>query len=267
MATIQPSALTTLQFSHENAIATITFNRPKAMNSLNEIMAKELAMLIETIRTDNSIRVVILRGAEPTFMAGGDVGFFHQHLDDMASKARQVISQVHQVIREIQNSDKIFIAAVHGSVAGIGVSFMLACDLAIAAEASKFTLAYSKIGATPDGSVTYTLPRIVGTKKAMELAILSDVIDAKTALELGMVNWVVPENAFAEHVLKIAHRIVAGPRLAFATTKRLINQSWQHTLEQQFEAEEEAFVAAAQTDDFRRGVTAFITKSKVKFND
>jgi 2-(1,2-epoxy-1,2-dihydrophenyl)acetyl-CoA isomerase len=267
MSTIQPMALATLQYSHQNSIATITFNRPKSMNSLNDVMAKELLMVFEAIHNDEAIRVVILQGAESTFMAGGDVSFFYQHLNDMASKAKQVITEVHQVVRKIQNSDKIFLASVHGVVAGIGVSFMLACDLVIAADSSKFTLAYSKIGVTPDGSVTYTLPRVVGTKKAMELALLSDVINANTALALGMINWIADENELVEQTLKIANRIAAGPRSAFATTKRLINQSWQHTLEQQFDAEEAAFVAASQTEDFRRGVTAFITKSKVKFSD
>jgi 2-(1,2-epoxy-1,2-dihydrophenyl)acetyl-CoA isomerase len=257
--------MSTILTTKQGPIATISFHRPEAMNSLNEIMAQELHSIITEFTNDPDLRVIILRGTGKLFMAGGDVAFFHRHLSDIEQKVHAVISQVHQVVQMIQQSDKIIIAAVHGSVAGIGVSFMLAADLVIAADDTKFTLAYSKIGATPDGGVTFTLPRIVGTKKAMELALLSDVFDAKMAKTYGLINWVVKSEELEQETINIATHIASGPAFTYANIKHLINNTWERDLAGQLKAEEKSFIAVAKTEDFRRGVTAFVMKSKVEF--
>lgn len=257
--------MSTILTTKQDAIATISFHRPEAMNSLNEVMAQELLGIMTEFTQDPKLRVIILRGTGQLFMAGGDVGFFYRHLSEIEKKVDSVISQVHQVVQMMQQSDKIIIAAVHGSVAGIGVSFMLASDLVIAADDTKFTLAYSKIGATPDGGLTFTLPRIVGTKKAMELALLSDVFDAKMAKSYGLINWVVKREELEQETINIATHIASGPAFTFASIKHLINTTWQRDLTGQLKAEEKSFIEVAKTEDFRRGVTAFVMKSKVEF--
>jgi len=136
---------TTLTVSKQDQIVTITFNRPEAMNTLNDVMAEELLDVVREIESDNEIKVVVLRGEGPLFMAGGDVGYFYKNLDNLDQHINTIIEKVHDVIKMIYEMPKIVIACVHGSVAGIGMSFMLAADLVIAAEETKFTLAYSRI--------------------------------------------------------------------------------------------------------------------------
>lgn len=255
----------TILFQKQNRIATITFNRPQAMNSLNEQMAQELVQVFSQLKTDPEVRIVILNGAGKLFMAGGDVSYFYQNLASIDSQVEKVIKLVHSVIEAMMHSDKIIIAAVHGSVAGIGLSFMLASDLVIAAAETKFTTAYSRIGTTTDGGLTYNLLRTVGTKKAMELALLAELFDANTAKDLGMLNWIVPQTELAEASNKIATRLSNGPKEVLASIKRLVNASSQNNLQQQLKLEEDAFIAATRTENFRRGVTAFVNKAEADF--
>lgn len=255
--------LISLSLTEQTAI--ITFNRPEAMNSLNFEMATELAAKTEHVLYDNKIRAVLLRGAGPLFMAGGDIRFFQQSLETMPIGVLNIVRCVNGVITNLLNSPKPVIACVHGSVAGVGMSFMMAADLVIASENTQFTLAYSKLGVSPDGGATYFLPKIVGFKKAMELALLSDVIDAKKAQELGLINWTVPENQLEEKAMQILNKLANGPTKAYALTKQLIRQSGSQSLEQQLEAEAIAFSHLSQTADFKAGVTSFLNKSKPEF--
>jgi 2-(1,2-epoxy-1,2-dihydrophenyl)acetyl-CoA isomerase len=145
------------------------------------------------------------------------------------------------------------------------VSLLAAADLAIASADSKFTLAYSKIATSPDGGSTYFLPRIIGTRKALELMLLSDTIDAQTALTLGLVNWVVPHAELAAATAKTASRLANGPTVAYAETKALVNHTFERSLAAQLDAETQAFARCATTRDLAEGVTAFVEKRKPDF--
>ncbi|HLJ19476.1 MAG TPA: enoyl-CoA hydratase-related protein, partial [Stellaceae bacterium] len=158
------------------------------------------------------------------------------------------------------------IAAVHGAVAGIGMSLVLAADLAIATEDARFTLAYCHLGTSPDGGSTFFLPRTLGMKRAMEVALLGDRLDARTALAWSLVNWVVPTAELSERTMELAHRLAAGPAQAYAGTKRLLGQSLASSLETQLQAEAESFARCAGTEDFVEGVAAFIGKRPPKFS-
>jgi 2-(1,2-epoxy-1,2-dihydrophenyl)acetyl-CoA isomerase len=141
----------------------------------------------------------------------------------------------------------------------------MASDLAIAAEDSFYTLAYCHLGTSPDGGSTFFLPRTLGMKRAMEVALLGDRFDAKTALAWGLVNWVVPAAELGDRTAVLARRLATGPAEAYAGTKRLLNQSLGSSLEAQLQAEAETFARCTGTEDFVEGVAAFIAKRSPKF--
>ena len=252
-------------FAVADAVATITLNRPQVMNALDAAMIARLRAACEQVERDAAVRAVVVRGAGPAFLAGGDVSVFHANLPRMSQVVRENAAELHHAVLALRRAPKPVLVAVHGAVAGAGVSLMAAADLVIAAEGTRFTLAYSKIGASPDGGATYFLPRLVGYRKALELMLLADAFDAQAALELGLVNWVVSAEALSTETGNIARRLALGATYAFGETKRLVNQSHDHALAAQLNAEVEAFVRCAGTRDFAEGVTAFVEKRKPNF--
>ena len=255
----------TLLYSVTDSIATITLNRPQVMNALDAEMIVRLRAVCERARDDAAVRAVVLRGNGPAFLAGGDVALFHANLPRLPEMIEKLAGELHYAILALRHAPKPVLASVHGAVAGAGISLLAAADLAVAAADTKFTLAYSKIATSPDGGSTYFLPRLVGYRKALELALLSETFDADTALALGLVNWVVTSAELAAKTEKIAHRLASGPTVAFGETKALINQSFERPLEAQLVAEVQAFVRCARTHDLAEGVTAFVEKRKPNF--
>jgi 2-(1,2-epoxy-1,2-dihydrophenyl)acetyl-CoA isomerase len=254
----------------EGAVVRVTLNRPHVLNSLDLAMMDALAPLLDQLAGDETVRAVILTGAGAHFMAGGDLRFFKENfltLEGEARKAvfRELIGRLHQGIVTIARMEKPVIAQVQGSAAGAGLSLMLACDLAIASADSRFTAAYEKIGTTPDGGLTFALPRLVGARKAMEIAMLGETLNAEEALALGLVNKVVPPEALAEETLKIAQRLAAGAARSSAGCKRLIRASFEHDLETQLALERESFAECTLTPDFEEGITAFTEKRTPRF--
>ncbi|MGH6991538.1 MAG: enoyl-CoA hydratase-related protein, partial [Stellaceae bacterium] len=157
------------------------------------------------------------------------------------------------------------VASVQGAAAGFGLSLMMACDLVIAADSAFFTLAYINIGTSPDGSGTYFLPRVVGQKKAMEIALLGDRFDAATAKAMGLINFIVPAAELEAETMKLATRLATGPTRAIANTKRLINHSLERSLESQLQAEAMSFADCAASEDWLEGVKAFAEKRRPAF--
>jgi 2-(1,2-epoxy-1,2-dihydrophenyl)acetyl-CoA isomerase len=157
------------------------------------------------------------------------------------------------------------LASVQGACAGAGFSILCAADLAVAADNAYFSLAYTRIGASPDGGSSHFLPRLVGYKKAMELTLLSSTLDAETAKSLGLVNWVVPADQLAQETQRIARELAKGPTVAFGEAKRLMNQSFERSVETQMEEELAAFARCAQTHDLAEGVAAFVEKRRPQF--
>jgi 2-(1,2-epoxy-1,2-dihydrophenyl)acetyl-CoA isomerase len=217
------------------------------------------------IAADASVRAVLLSGAGKAFMAGGDVAGFHANLPEMPRLIREMAGEFHKVIHDLRSLPKPVVAKVHGACAGGGLSVMLACDVAIAAEGAKFTLAYANIGTSPDGGSTHHIARIVGVRRAMELAFVTDPFDAKRAAELGLVNWVVPDAELDARANALAERLAQGPTVAFARTKALLNGTFERSMKEQLELEVEGFATCAATHDFAEGVTAFVEKRKPRF--
>jgi 2-(1,2-epoxy-1,2-dihydrophenyl)acetyl-CoA isomerase len=255
----------TLLVDIRDHIATLTFNRPQVRNAMDYDLMIALKANTEAILDDDNVRAVIVRGARGAFMAGGDISQFHESIDSLPALITKEAREFHYSILALRRMAKPVLAVVEGPCAGAGISMMAACDLAIASEDAMFTLAYSNLGASPDGGSSYFLPRILGTRKALELAFLPDRFDAATALNLGLVNWVVPKGELEARVATVAKRLANGPTVAFAKTKALMNQSLDMSIEAQLEAEVQAFADCARTDDIREGVMAFVEKRKPSF--
>lgn len=247
------------------AVATVTLNRPKVLNALDLTMAQAFRGAVLELEQDAAVRCVVIRGAGRGFMAGGDVAGFHRDLDHIETVAGELIEVFHEAVKAVARMPKPVVASLQGPVAGAGLSLALNTDLAIAADTAMFTLAYSAIGTSPDGGSTFHLPRIVGIRRAMEIALLAERFDAARALDLGLVNRVVAEADLAEATWTLAERLAAGPTRAFAATKTLIRNSFETDLATQLDAERTAFVASTATRDFAAGVVAFTSKSKPDF--
>lgn len=255
----------TVTLTKENQVAVITFNRPEQMNALNREMTSQLENLINEIKKDKFIRVVVLRGNGEVFMAGSDLYEVYKGLDVTPSESMYLIKQFHSANLALREMDKIVIAAVHGLVAGQGMSLMLSADLVLAGEKTRFSMGFCNIATSPAGGLTYRLPRLIGAKKAMELLLMSEIFDTDMAAALGIINWAVPEEELTNQLWKIVERVVTGPTLAYTYTKQLLNASWQNKFSTQLESEADLFVKTVQSRDFKSAVRAFINKRQPEF--
>ena len=241
----------------EGGVVRLELNRPDALNALDVPMARALAQAAGELAADASVRCVLLQGAGRGFCAGGDL---HAMRADPVPVAGALIEALHAAIVSLCEMRAPVLASVHGVVAGAGMSLLLACDLGIAAEGTRFSLAYANIGASCDGSSSWSLPRVVGLRKALEIALLGDTFDAAEALRLGLVNRVVAAAEFAVQARDLAQRLADGPTQAYGEIKRLLRDS-QHTgLHAQLQAEAAAFLRSAASADFQAGLDAIVAK-------
>lgn len=246
-------------------IVTLTINRPDVLNAIDVALARALNAAVLPLKGDARVRCVVVRGAGRAFVAGGDLAAFAQDFDNAADVADELLGMLHPVAETLREIDAPVIASVHGAVAGAGLSLMCSCDLAIAAQGTRFIVAYDRVGAAPDFGGTYFLPRVLGARRAAQLLYLSETLDAEGALAAGLVNRVVPSDQLDAAVDEIARRIAAGPTRAYGQYKRLADRAFERDLHGQLEAEREAFKQATRTQDFREGVGAFLAKRAPRF--
>lgn len=259
-------AYETIIFSQANNIATITLNRPQAMNAFDFTMGDELLDCLVNLSDDPESRAVIITGSGRAFCAGGDVRLFRRSLDKAPHLViKRLTVPLHAIIAEIRRLNKPVIAAINGFASGAGFSLALACDLIVAAESARFNSAYISIGLTPDGSLTCFLPRLVGLQRASYLIFSGDMVDARAACELGFVNQVVKDDELMKAATELAARLAAAPTLAIARSKQLINQSILGSLETQMEQERQTVSISASTEDFKEGILAFFAKRQAEF--
>lgn len=259
-----------LSTSIDDGVGTIVLDRPKVLNALNPEMAAALKAAAAALGADDGVRCVLIKGAGEHFMAGGDVRHFHALLRDAPGEVERhiggEIDDVHAAITSIRTMPKPVVASIRGASAGFGMSLVAACDLAIAAEDAVFSLAYCRIGTSPDGGSTWSLPRTVGMKRAMELALLGDRITPAQAREYGLVNWVVPTAELERATAELVARLAAGPSDALARTKALLNRALGEELEAQLAAEKAAFLSGVTGPEFAEGVGAFVDKRAARFS-
>jgi 2-(1,2-epoxy-1,2-dihydrophenyl)acetyl-CoA isomerase len=256
---------TPLIVERSGPVVRLRLNRPEVLNALNRDMAEAFLDAARDIAKDPTVRAVLVSGEGRAFMAGGDVASFREEGKSVAEAVAGLIGPFHEAILTLRSANAPLVAALQGPVAGAGMSLALACDLAVASEDMKMVLAYSAIGTSPDGSGTFFLPRLIGLRRAMELALLNEPVKADQALEWGLVSRVVPREVLEEEVLGLVERLAAGPTKAFGATRRLMEASFGAPLADQLDAELRSFLSMTETADFVEGNAAFLEKRKAGF--
>jgi 2-(1,2-epoxy-1,2-dihydrophenyl)acetyl-CoA isomerase len=246
----------------DGAIAFIEIRRSERHNALNVETAEALLEKCLEISRDDGVRAVVLSGQGASFGVGGDLGELRT---GGAVTARRIIEPLHQVAVLIAEMDAPVIAKLRGIVAGGSMSLALGCDLAVASEGTRFNFAYTNIGTTADVGGSWHLPRIVGLRRAMQIALLNEPIDANQALALGLVNKVVPDDGLDVAVAALANTLANGPTKAFGRMKRLLRQSGTHELRDHLTEELETFVDSAGTSDFAEAIEARLGKRTPRF--
>jgi 2-(1,2-epoxy-1,2-dihydrophenyl)acetyl-CoA isomerase len=245
-----------------DGVATLTLNRPAALNALDASLKASLLAVFRSLARDAAVRVVVLTGAGRAFCAGQDL---REHASNAAATTAELRSVYNPLILAIRGLEKPVIAAVNGVAAGAGVSLALACDLRLAAAEASFVLSFARIGLVPDSGATWFLPRLVGPARAAELAFLGDPVGAEEALRIGLVNRVVPGDALAAEARALAQRLASAAPRALALTKRALNRCIDATLDDQLEYEAILQGLAASTSDHSEGLAAFREKRPPRF--
>jgi enoyl-CoA hydratase/carnithine racemase len=268
-ATINPPELETLAIELDGEIATLTLNRPDAFNAMSPQMIGELTVAMAWLADLAPTRALIVTGAGAAFCAGGDVTWFRKGIEeegiDISADVRRGAEALHQAIIDLRRIEVPVIAAVNGPAAGAGFSLALACDLRIAAEGAFFAPAYGRIGASPDGGMTYFLPRVVGPAKALELLLDDPNLKAAAALELGLVSEVVPGDELTERSRERAMELAKLAPHYVKMAKRLVGVSLENSLFDHLQLERHGIADSMATEDARAGVTAFFSGEKPEF--
>jgi len=256
----------TVDVTRRDGAATITLNRPDALNAVDAQLSLDLGAAIAEVAADAAVRAVVLTGAGRAFSSGADLrsGF------DAAANGRPdvhtaLVERYHPIVTGIRRMDKPVVAAVNGAAAGVGCSIALACDLVVAAESAFFLLAFVNIGLVPDGGSSLFVPARAGFARAMEMAMLGERVPAAQAVEWGLANRVVPDADLPAEVEALAARLAAGPTRSYAASKQQLNRWLYAGMDDQLALEADLQQRMAGSDDFAEGVTAFVEKRQPRF--
>jgi 2-(1,2-epoxy-1,2-dihydrophenyl)acetyl-CoA isomerase len=248
-----------------DGVATVRLCDPASMNALSAAVAADLERILRELSADDSVRALVLTGTGRAFCAGGDVQSFYDNREDPHDIMQSILDGLHGAVGRLIDAPFPTISAINGVVAGAGMGIALATDLAIAAESAMFTMAYTGIGVSPDGSSTFFLPRLVGTRVAMDMILTNRRISSEEALSLGIVNSVVPDDELEEATRNLAAKLASGPTLAYVRARKLIRSSLGADPFTQMDAEAAGILAAGETRDFYEGISAFIEKRPPHF--
>jgi len=251
--------------SRDNGLATITLNAPDRLNAVSRKMIAEIKLCWEELAADDSVRAVLLTGAGRGFCAGADLADPDREASATADSGAALDKFFNPVIRAMRSIPKPVVSAVNGVAAGVGMSFALASDIAIAGKSASFLQAFARIGLLPDGGSTWFLPRLVGDQRARALAMLAPQISAEQAKQWGLIWDVVEDAALMQTATDIARKLAEGPTLALARIKDALNRSTGNDLSQQLDVERDAQRLLGKSDDFKEGVAAFLAKRKANF--
>ena len=248
-----------------DGLATLTLNAPDKLNAVSRKMIAELKECWEGLAGDNAVRAVLLTGAGRGFCAGADLADPDRDSSATADSGAALDKFFNPVIRTMRAMPKPIIAAVNGVAAGVGMSFVMASDIAIAAKSASFLQAFARIGLLPDGGSTWFLPRLVGDARARALAMLAPQISAEQARQWGLVWDVVEDADLMKAATEVARRLADGPTLSLARIKEAMNRASTGTLAAQLDVERDFQRELGKSADFKEGVAAFLAKRKPVF--
>jgi 2-(1,2-epoxy-1,2-dihydrophenyl)acetyl-CoA isomerase len=255
----------TVLYEKASGVATISLNRSKRLNAFDHAMHEELSDALGAAAEDDEIRCIVLRGEGRGFSAGADLAEIIENADgdpDLGEYLRRTYSRL---VKQMVGIPKPILAALHGPVYGAGFGLALACDLRIAAESAKFSVAFIKIGLMPDAGVTFFLPRIVGLGRAIEMSMLGDAVEADEAQRIGLVNKVAADDSLAEESQALAEHLATLPTAALGRMKTAIHANFEADLETALEREAEGQTFCGYTQDHKEGVAAFFEKREAIF--
>jgi 2-(1,2-epoxy-1,2-dihydrophenyl)acetyl-CoA isomerase len=265
-----PPELNTLRIETDGAIGTLTLDRPDALNAMSPEMIEELPTAAAWLADRAPLRALIVTGAGRAFSAGGDVNWFRRGVEeeglDLPASVRHGADVLHQGIVDFRRIPYPVIAAINGPAAGAGFSLALMCDLRIASDAAFFAVAYGRIGAAPDGGMTYFLPRVVGPARALELLLDDPNLSAADALERGLVSEVVPADELMDAARRRAETLARKAPHYVRMCKRLVAQSLDNQLAEHLQLERHGIADSMATDDLRDGVLAFFAGEEATFH-
>lgn len=259
----EPPTFATLRYEVADAIATITLDRPDALNALTVTGKQELRAAFEAVAGDRSIRAVILTGAGRAFCSGQDL---KERLEpDAAPLDVEIRERYNPIIRAMRGLDRPIIGAINGIAAGAGASLAFACDLRVAAEGASFLLAFGRVGLIPDSGATWLLPRLVGPAKAAEMALLAEPLGVADAERLGLVMRIVPTDTLLHEARAVAARLAGLAPGALARTKQALEAGWTGDLDDALELEARLQGEAGSMADHAEGIAAFVEKRPPSF--
>jgi 2-(1,2-epoxy-1,2-dihydrophenyl)acetyl-CoA isomerase len=255
----------TLLYEEDNGVANIALNRPEKLNAFDGKMHEDLYRALGSVTEDEEIRCIVLRGEGRGFSAGADLAQVVREADGDPDLGEYLRATYSRLVKRMVGIEKPIVAALNGPVYGAGVGIALACDLRVAAQSAKFSVAFIKIGLMPDAGVTFLLPRVVGLGRAMEMSMLGDAVDAEEAYRIGLVNKVVADDSLWQEARNLADRLAAMPTVAMGRIKHALYATFETDLETALEAEAEGQTFCGYTQDHKEGVTAFFEKREPRF--
>lgn len=250
--------------TRSDGVGRLVMDRSERNNALNRAMADELRDAVVDLVEDDAVRCIALTGTGGAFNTGADLSTLDGGEEDGA-RVRQIASRLHSAVSHLARAPKPVLAGVNGVAAGGGLGPALAADVVLVADAGRFEFAYPRIGLSADGSSTYYLPRLVGLRKAQEIALLDEPIDADRAVELGLATEAASADEFDDRFDELAERLANGPTKAYAATKALLRESYDRGLDEQMAVEADVIAGLTDTADYAEGVEAFFGDGNPEF--
>ena len=249
----------TILLEKKDKIAILTLNRPHVLNAMDFVMREELRLALIDLERDDSVQVVVLTGSGRAFCAGGDISTMGTWTPN---SARKRMRNVHSLYKAIMNSDKVFVAAINGNIAGSGLSLACACDFRVAVDTAKFGAPFINVGLVPDCGALYHLPRLIGLAKTKEITMLGQSFMADKALELGLVTKVVAAGELEVAAMELANDLAKRSYIALALNKSIVNRSFELDVDGLFDYEAYAQDICFASDFHKEAVATILAKSK-----
>jgi 2-(1,2-epoxy-1,2-dihydrophenyl)acetyl-CoA isomerase len=253
-----------LDVEHDEGVVRVVFSSTAGRNALNFEMVTELVDLATAVGEDPDSRCVVLTHEGDFYGTGADLRMLDADASD-AIKLRRLAGRLHEAIAQFHAAEVPILGGIDGVAAGAGFSLAIMPDIVLLSDEARLDYAYSNIGLTGDGGATFWLPRLVGLRNAKEIVLLNEPIGPEEAVDLGLATEVVPAAAFEDRLAELADRLASGPTHALGVTKRLLTESYDHSLPEQLAKETDSVAATARTEDFARGLTAFFEKEEPEF--